>query len=245
MFDTVGIFLARSADVLRRASRVLLADETPSAAIAPRPAIVRLITEAFDTADAEVRESIRQAIGFVEQVFEIRCGHASLAELCGDASATDWNSWRDIYRRLVGAEVLSCHGGWLETARPALGPITEAGFEHAKTIDRSRLAEVIGRRQRYGVHLRRAVGRRDLLCIPTAPKIAPLKSTATLDRNSDYYHLTVAYNAIAGVGRLPQVSMPLATASGAPIGLSLIGAHGEDTFLLDVAKAIGERWAAR
>jgi amidase len=253
MFDTVGI-LARNADVLRRASRVLLAEETPSDlegakkvpdTFSTKLATVRLITEAFDTADADVRESICQAIGFVEQMFEIRFGHASLAELCGDASATDWNNWRDIYRRLVGAEVLSCHGSWLEAARPALGPITEAGIEHAKTIDRSRLAEVIDRRERYGVHLRRALDRRELLCIPTAPKVAPLKRTATLDRNSDYYHLTVAFNAIAGVGRLPQVSMPLATASGAPIGLSFIGAHGEDAFLLDFANAVSERWAAR
>jgi amidase len=144
----------------------------------------------------------------------------------------------------VGAEVLSCHGGWIETARPEFGPIIAAGFEHAKSIDRTRLAEVISRRERYGGHLRRALGPRDLLCIPTAPKVAPLKSTASLDRNSDYYHLTVAFNAIAGVGRLPQVSLPLAAVSGAPIGLSLIGANGEDSFLLDMAARIGEQSAA-
>lgn len=243
MFDTVGIF-ARDVDVLRRAAHVLLADDTPSASAASTPTTIRLVTETFDTADSDVREAVRRASEFVERVFEQRIRRASLAELCGDASATDWNNWRDIYRRLVGAEVMSCHGDWLATERPALGPITEAGIEHAKTIDRARLGEVVGRRERYGSHFRRALGPRDLLCIPTAPKIAPLKSTLSLDRNSDYYHLTVAFNAIAGVGRLPQVSMPLATASGAPIGLSLIAAYGEDAFLLDVASQIGERFAA-
>jgi amidase len=180
---------------------------------------------------------------FVDRALGTHIERVSIVELCGDASATDWDNWRDIYRRLVGAEVLSCHGGWIETARPEFGPIIAAGFEHAKTIDRSRLAEVIERRERYAGHLRRVLGPRDLLCIPTSPKVAPLKDAASLDRNSAYYHLTVAFNAIAGVGRLPQVSMPLATAVGAPIGLSLIGAHGEDGFLLDVARRIGEQFA--
>jgi amidase len=175
----------------------------------------------------------------VERVLQSRMQPVSIADLCGDASAADWENWRDVYRRLVGTEVLSCHGSWIETARPEFGPIIAAGFDHAKAIDRSRLAEVISRRERYGSHLRRALGPRDLLCIPTAPKVAPLKDAASLDRNSDYYHLTVAFNAIAGVGRLPQVSMPLATASGAPIGLSLVGAHGEDAFLLDEVARIG------
>jgi amidase len=242
MFDTVGI-LARDADVLRRAAMVLLGQAKPQAS--KNPSSVRFITEAFETADVDVREALSPVMEFVERVLGTRMQGVSIAEVCGDASAADWNNWRDIYRRLVGAEVLSCHGGWIETARPEFGPIIAAGFEHAKTIDRSRLSEVIERRERYGGHLRRALGPRDLLCMPTAPKIAPLKQAASLDRSSDYYHLTVAFNAIAGVGRLPQVSMPLVTANGAPIGLSLIGAYGQDAFLLDVASQIGERFATQ
>jgi amidase len=241
MFDTVGI-LARDADVLRRAALVLLGDAKPPAA--ERPLAIRMIAETFESADADVREALRPAMSFVEQQFDLRMERVSVAALCSDGSATDWDNWRDIYRRLVGAEVLSCHGAWIESERPQFGPIIEAGFEHAKLIDRSRLGEVIERRERYGTQLRGALGPRDLLCLPTAPKIAPLKQTATLDRNSDYYHLTVGFNAIAGVGRLPQVSMPLATASGAPIGLSLIAAQGEDRFLLDVAATIGKQFAA-
>lgn len=240
MFDTVGI-LARDAEVLRQSALVLLGQAGPQAADAP--SAIRLITETLATADGDVRAALRPAVEFVGRVLGARIQPVSIGELCGDASAADWDNWRDIYRRLVGAEVLSCHGGWIETARPEFGPIIAAGFEHAKTIDRSRLADVIERRERYGSHLRRSLARGDLLCIPTAPNVAPLKSAASLDRNSDYYHLTVAFNAIAGVGRLPQVSMPLATASGAPIGLSLIGAYDEDAFLLDAAAQIGEEFA--
>jgi amidase len=239
-FDTVGV-LARSADVMRRAAGVLMGEAKPQAVGIPKS--VRVISDMFDAADEDVRAAVQVALQDVERVLGTRSGRVTLPELCGDESAADWDSWRDIYRRLVGAEVLSCHGSWLESARPEFGPITAAGFEHAKTIDRSGLGEVVGRRERYCAGLRRSLGRRDLLCVPTAPKVAPLNEPASLDRSSDYYHLTVAYNALAGVGRLPQVTMPLAIAGGAPIGLSLIGAAGEDAFLLDVARAVEERLA--
>jgi amidase len=40
---------------------------------------------------------------------------------------------------------------------------------------------------------------------------------------------------IAGLARLPQVSLPLATLNGCPLGLSLIAARGNDTLLLALA----------
>jgi amidase len=40
---------------------------------------------------------------------------------------------------------------------------------------------------------------------------------------------------IAGLARLPQVSLPLATLNGCPLGLSLIAARGSDTLLLALA----------
>lgn len=43
---------------------------------------------------------------------------------------------------------------------------------------------------------------------------------------------------IAGLARLPQVSLPLATLDGCPLGLSLIAAKGRDTMLLGVARAL-------
>ena len=43
---------------------------------------------------------------------------------------------------------------------------------------------------------------------------------------------------IAGLARLPQVSLPLATLDGCPLGLSLIAARGNDTLLLELAKKL-------
>jgi len=45
---------------------------------------------------------------------------------------------------------------------------------------------------------------------------------------------------IAGIGRLPQVSLPIADTDGVPVGLSLLARHGQDLFLLQVAKNIDQ-----
>lgn len=39
---------------------------------------------------------------------------------------------------------------------------------------------------------------------------------------------------IAGLARLPQISLPLATLDSCPLGLSLIAARGNDTLLLEL-----------
>ena len=55
---------------------------------------------------------------------------------------------------------------------------------------------------------------------------------------SGYYPRLLAFTSIAGLARLPQVSLPIAQVGNVPIGLSLIGAHGEDAFVLAMARAL-------
>ena len=46
----------------------------------------------------------------------------------------------------------------------------------------------------------------------------------------------LALTSVAGIGRLPQVSVPAAGSAGVPVGLSLLARHGQDAFLLEMAK---------
>ena len=56
---------------------------------------------------------------------------------------------------------------------------------------------------------------------------------------SGYYPRALALTSVAGIGRLPQVSLPLATSAGIPVGLSLLAGHGRDAFLLEVVQHLG------
>jgi amidase len=235
--DTVGL-LARNSDVLLRAAAVLLAGEPPPRE-ATSPANVYLLSEAFALADAEVRQALDPPIDRLRRILGSRVRETSLGKLLDDAEAADLATWLDTYRVLQGSEALSSLGPWVAEAKPAFGPATLAGFELIRGLDRTRIGAAARRREHYFRLLRQVLGRRDLLCIPTAPTVAPLKASVSYDRKGDYYRRALSLTAIAGVGRLPQVSLPLADVASVPIGLSLLAAHGEDMFLLQVAHEIG------
>jgi amidase len=232
--DTVGV-LARDSDVLQRAAAVLLGEGFPDQESVV-PATVYLLCDAFALADPDARDSLQSPMNELRESFGPRVRETSLGALCDDSQAADLSTWLDTYRMLQGTEALSSLGGWVAEANPEFGPATQAGFEFIRGLDRTRIGEAVGRREHYFRLLRRALGPRDLVCIPTAPTIAPVKGSISYDRKGDYYRRALSLTAIAGVGRLPQISMPLAAVGGVPIGLSLIAAHGEDLFLLSAAR---------
>jgi amidase len=237
-FDTIGI-LARTADVLQRAMGVLLGRQAPSPATsspAPSPSTVYLITEPFALCDAEVRQALEAPLDRVRATFPGAVRDTSLQKLLVDREAADLSNWLNTFRTLRSAEVDSCLGPWVEAARPKFGPSAAAGFEIIRTRDRSQLGPAIYLRERLVRELHQALGPRDLICLPTAPTVAPLKGTASHDRHGDFYSRTLALTSIAGIGRLPQVSMPLANVSGIPTGLSFIGPHDEDMWLLQIVQ---------
>ena len=76
---------------------------------------------------------------------------------------------------------------------------------------------------------------------PPPPRSAPIKGTLGLDRTvGDYYPRTLSLTSVAGIGRLPQVTLPMADVSGVPIGLSLLARQGRDGFLLAAAQSLAK-----
>lgn len=234
-FDTIGV-LARSADVLQRAMGVLLGREARSPSNADTPSNVYILTEPLALCDADVRQALEAPLNRVRQTFPGAVRETSLQKLLGDTQAADLSNWLNTFRTLRSAEVDSCLGPWVEVARPKFGPSAAAGFEIIRQMDRSQIGPAIFQREHLVQELHQALGPRDLICLPTAPTIAPLKGTASHDRHGDFYSRTLALTSIAGIGRLPQLSMPLANVSGIPAGLSLIGPHDEDMWLLQIAQ---------
>jgi amidase len=142
------------------------------------------------------------------------------------------------------AEIESCRGAWVEAAKPAFGPVAAQNFDLVRSMDRRRVRPSAQRREEYSRRLKAFLGPNDLLCMPTTPALAPLKGTIEPRGHAasgDYYPRTLSLTSVAGIGRLPQVSLPLAESSGrVPVGLSLLAANGRDAFLLSVVKRVAE-----
>jgi amidase len=237
--DTVGIF-TRSAELLHRVAATLLATETQITNL-KSPGSIYLVREAFELADPAVRESLDDPVNRLQEVLGMPVSEVSLSQICNDERAADLTSWLTIYRVLQGTEFQSTLGSWIAAEMPAVGPALATGLEFIKKLDRTRIGESVGLREHYARRLGAALTSGDLFCMPTAPAPAPPRGSKAHDRSSDYYWRTLSINAIAGVGRLPQVSMPLSQVDGAPVGLSLLAAHGRDIELLATAMRVAKQ----
>jgi amidase len=232
-FDTVGA-LASSYETLAKVISVLLVIDASAPA---EVATVHFLQDAFEMSDDEVRRALRAPVEKIRTIFPGRTTETSLRDICKDAGGIDLPIWYDTYRQIQWAEIWSCLGSWVTASNPQFGPTTRMNFEHVKKFDRKTAVEAIHRREIYYRCLGRFLGPHDLICMPTAPSVAPKKGSLGADRTTgDYYPRSLALNSVAGIGRLPQVTLPLGQVEdGAPIGLSLLAAQGMDRFLLAVA----------
>lgn len=240
-FDTVGI-LASSPDVLARVALVLLACEDTSG---EELGTIYLLKEAFSIADPDVRQSLEDPLRRMRSYFGGRLHDTSIREIDGGTEAsegTDFQTWHDTYGVLQWAEIESCLGAWVEATKPAFGPEAAQNFDLVKRLDRRRVRPAAQRREEYFRKLKAFLGPNDLLCMPTTPALAPLKGTIAPRGHSAvgaYYPRALSLTSVAGIGRLPQVSLPLAQSSGGvPVGLSLLAANDRDAFLLSVVKRV-------
>jgi amidase len=242
-FDTVGI-LAQNADVLAKVALVLFAAAPVSSS---KPAKIHLIRDAFDLADANVQESLSEPLRRLREIFGDTLRELSLQQLVSDDAGHSFATWADRFCVIQWAEIESCLGAWIANARPEFGPQIAASFQLMKQLDRCRVAEALQRREQYFQSLHEFLGPDDLLCIPTTPALAPLKGDPPRRSSSGtgYYPRTLSLTSVAGMGRLPQVSLPVADAGGVPVGLSLLARHGQDSFLLQVAKNVGQEYVCR
>src|SRR5262249_24089199 len=209
---------------------------------APISGTIHLIHEVFAVADADVQQALLEPVRRLQDHFGARARESSLRELAADRLACTFATWSDTYCVIQWAEIKSCLGAWIAEAKPEFGPDIAASFELTNQLDRRRVAEALQRRERYFQSLHDFLGPHDLLCIPTTPVIAPRKGEAPRrsSSGSGYYPRTLALTSLAGIGRLPQVSLPAADVAGVPIGLSLLAKHGQDTFLLEEAKSLAD-----
>lgn len=234
-FDTVGI-LAASLDVLQESASVLLGcDPPPDAAVET----VHLLREPLGISDPEVRNALTAPIGALQRLFKDRVRDTSAADMVGEKAGASLPLWNETFCTLQWAEIWSSLGAWVEETNPRFGPRTEQNFASARSLDRKAIGAAIQTRERYCRRLDSFLGPHDLLCMPTVPAIAPLKNSLGNDRTSGHYYPRVlSMTSIAGIGRLPQIALPLADIEGVPIGLSLLARHGQDAFLLRVAQMI-------
>jgi len=223
-FDTAGWF-AREPALLERVGRVLLADNRT----APKPSRLLLAEDAFALAGDEVTHALQPAMQWVTSVL----GAAQPVTVATEGLP----QWYQVFRTLQGAEVWAQHGEWLTRVKPNLGPGVRERVQWASTVRASDVAPLRDRREEIARRMHELLADDAVLVLPTLPGIAPVRSTPLAELD-DFRGRAMNLLCIAGLARLPQLSLPAAKLYGCPLGLSLVAARNGDTMLLEIARRI-------
>jgi amidase len=221
-FDTCGWF-ARDAAMLARVGDVLLGGN------AALPGRVLLAQDAFALAMPETAPALQSAL---ERVYKVTGKAESVT-----VSAEGLNAWFDVFRVLQFAESWEQHCEWITRVKPNFGPAIRKRFEAAAKSDAAEVTRMVAQREIIAERLDKLLGNNAILWLPSVPDIAPLKNCPHED-TAAFRERAMGILCISGIGRLPQVSLPLATVNGCPLGLSMVAARGNDEMLLAVAQQI-------
>jgi amidase len=216
-FDTVGWF-ARDAKTMLQVGDVML-----PAAPAFVPKRLLIAQDAFAFAGAEIADALAVAVMRLKTVLS---DHRPVEVYTGDPAA-----WSEIFRILQGDEIRRKHGAWIDAHNPSFGPGIAERFRWTRTIDPTEVERMRPRREEVARHMDALLGDDALLCLPTAPGIAPKLATPAGELEV-FRARAFALLSIAGLARLPQLSLPLGTMAGCPLGISLIAPRGRDRGLL-------------
>ncbi len=225
-FDVVGWF-ARDPEVLERVGRVLLDDSTAEPA---PPRRLLLATDAFGLVESWVADALAPAVA------EVARGPGPPTGVT--VSPDGLTAWFETFRILQAASIWSNHGDWITRTKPQFGSGIKERFEWAARLDPEDVAAAGARHRAIRARIDEVVGGGDILCLPTSPRVAPLRHTPVDDLEIRYRHQAMHLLCIAGLGGLPQVSLPMAELGGLPLGLSLVGARGSDLSLLGLARSL-------
>jgi amidase len=218
-FDVVGWF-ARDPALLAKVGAVLL-DGAPDRTPLRRLLVARAL---FDRADADVRGALLGALPGVADRF---AAVEDAAEGFGDI-----DDWRIVFQTVQASEIWANHGAWITDTNPMFGPGIRERLAMAARITVEQAAAARQRMAEIRAHVRRLIQPGDVLCLPTTPRLAPLRDTPTDDVEVAYRNRAMALLCIAGLAGLPQISLPLAEVDGVPAGLSLVGGPGADEALM-------------
>jgi amidase len=220
-FD-VGGWFANAPGVFQRVGTVLLR----GGAIAAPVTNLVLASDAFAQADEKIasvgRQFLKRATSVLPQATEITVAPGG------------FDAWREAFRIVQAKEVWETFGGFITRAKPKLGPGIKERMEFAATVvadqaDAARKTVASAR-----AHIRALVPPGTLMALPTSPSIAP-KVDIQGEEAESFRIRVMRLTCMAGLAGLPQVTLPVGTVSGCPVGLSLIGWAGGDEILLDLA----------
>lgn len=216
-FDAAGLF-ARDGATLRRAAAVFIGPDT-----APLPDTPQLLWP--EDMYAQLKPAAK---AIVSTAFAAHAPRPVSAYPDGVAAA---------YATYLGANGADCAETVLPYIRASRMPLERGIAGRATAAEALTAAEKAGfrdRRAAFRAQVRALLGDGGALLAP-AVHDAPFRLHAPVEVFDGFRHDAMRLLCVAGMAGLPQVVTPAGMIDGAPYGVSLIGPHGSDLSLIDLA----------
>lgn len=223
-YDSVGWF-ARDPVLFAQVGAVLFGGLAEVGA----PGRVLLARDLFEAAGPEVTAALAPALARVTE----RLGATEEVDVAKGALP----AWRNAFRLIQSDEAWAAHGAWVQKVKPNFGPGVRERFAAASTLDAGEVAAARVVRDEVRARMDALLGTDTLIILPTAPGIAPLRNTPG-DALESFRARALELLCPAGHAGVPQISLPLGTLDGCPVGLSLMAPRGKDEYLLAAAKTL-------
>jgi amidase len=222
-FDTLGWF-ARDPEILFQVGKSLLKEE-----FKPNTQAIEVVApkQAWEIVPDGLR---RLALKRVQEIF-VRNNLVNK-----DLPSLNLKAWANTFSIIQANEIWQEHGAWASRHFENLGPGIKDRFLFASKIDPSIATQALDERIKIRNLLNSILDNKFLL-IPTVADIAPLLNS-TKNKLEDFRQKSFQLLCIAGLGGLPQISLPVVSSPEGALGISLVGPKDSDLELLSFAKAL-------
>jgi amidase len=224
-FDTCGWF-ARDIQMFARVGDVLLGPDNK-----PLPARLRLMspTDLWSLATVQALDALGMA---KQRVNDVLGADLPVQVVLEDIEKMYW-----AFRYLQGQEAWQSWGPFITQYAPTMGHAVAERMHWSATVTTEQARSASEFRELFTAHIEQLLGNDGVLMLPSMPDIAPLKTTSE-SAIEDYRNRAIRMLCVSGLSGLPQISLPMASRDGAPLGLSLMGPRGSDQSLIALAAEI-------
>ena len=223
-FDTAGWF-ARSPEIMDRVAQAFGCPDGPA------PTRLLLPVDVWARASADTIAAVTPRLEQLQALM----GPATPILL----SREGLESWRETFRICQAFEIWDVHGDWVTSNSPNFGPGIKERFELASQIDRKDFEVENARKVVIQNHLAKMITPNDVMVMPTSPAPGPMLTASEASLN-DFRMRAFEMLCPAGLGGLPQLSVPAGHFDSGPVGLSLVGARNQDRQLISLGIAMDE-----
>ena len=230
-YDTIGWF-ARDAETFARVGAVIL----PPAAETTRPRRLVIAEDAFELAEAPVRDALESAIDVIAAVFDSRT-----TLRLSPSSLEEWSGHQQI---LQSREAWLSIRDWLDATNPTMSFEVSDRYVTARAVTDEQVADAQAGRDSIIARMNEVFQDGEtVVCLPTTVGPPPPLGQAVSERHTLRLRNS-ALTSIAGNTGRPQISLPLAEVDGLPIGISLLGDYGADERLIELAVEIAQQFSS-